>query len=215
MTDLRPHLWLARHGETTWARELRHTSHTDLPLTQAGEAEAIRLGMTLRHHAFALVLTSPMLRATTTARLAGYDDVATVDEDLREWDYGELEGLRTAEIRARYPDWRIWDGPWPGGETRDQVAARVDRVIARCLAPEVDGDVLLIAHGHVLRVLAARWLGLPPASGAMFGLETATISIMGWEHDGRIVETWNAEVPPPGASEALGAPVPPRSPRSG
>jgi broad specificity phosphatase PhoE len=188
-------LWLVRHGETEWARLLRHTSHTDLPLTSVGEREAVELGGRLRDHPFALVLTSPMARATETARLAGFGGVVRVDDDLREWDYGELEGLTTTEIRARYPDWSIWQGPWPGGETADQVAARADRVIARCLAPDVGGDTLLIAHGHLLRVLAARWLRLPAASGAMFALGTATISELGWDRDSRVIERWNEACP--------------------
>jgi broad specificity phosphatase PhoE len=184
-------IWLVRHGETEWARLLRHTSHTDVPLTSGGEREAVDLGRRLRGHAFALVLVSPMARATETAHLAGFGAVAKVDEDLREWDYGALEGLLTTEIRATYPDWTIWQGPWPDGETADDVAGRADRVIARCTAPDVAGDALLIAHGHLLRVLAARWLGLPAASGAMFGLGTATVSILGWDRERRVIETWN------------------------
>ena len=184
-------IWLARHGETEWARLLRHTSHTDVPLTATGEREAVALGDRLRDQPFGLVLISPMSRATETARLAGLDDVALVDDDLREWDYGALEGLVTERIRDRYPGWTIWRGPWPGGETADDVTRRADRVIARCTAPDVAGDSLLIAHGHFLRVLAARWLGLPAASGAMFGLGTATVSILGWDREARIIETWN------------------------
>ncbi len=184
-------IWLVRHGETAWARQLRHTSHTDVPLTEAGEAQARDLGQRLDGHPFALVLTSPLSRATRTADLAGFGDRATVDADLREWDYGALEGRLTPDIRADYPGWSIWHGPWPGGETADQVATRADRVIARCVAASVDGDALLFAHGHLLRVLAARWLGLPPASGSMFALGTATISILGWDRTTPVIETWN------------------------
>ena len=188
-------IWLARHGETEWARLLRHTSHTDVALTATGEREAVALGDRLRDQPFGLVLVSPMSRATETARLAGLGDVALVDDDLREWDYGALEGLVTERIRERYPGWTIWRGPWPGGETADDVTRRADRVIARCTAPGVAGDSLLIAHGHLLRVLAARWLGLPAASGAMFGLGTATVSVLGWDRDARIIETWNESCP--------------------
>jgi probable phosphoglycerate mutase len=137
------------------------------------------------------VLTSPLARAADTARLAGFGDVAIEDPDLMEWDYGALEGRLTVDIRSEYPDWSIWQGPWPDGETADEVAARADRVIERCLAREVAGDVLLISHGHLLRVLAARWLGLPPASGGMFALGTATVSILGWDREARVIETWN------------------------
>jgi broad specificity phosphatase PhoE len=185
----RPTLWLARHGETEWARLGRHTSRTDVPLTAAGRHEARALGRYLAGHAFSLVLTSPLIRATESAALAGFGDRALLDPDLREWDYGSLEGRLTDDIRTDYPDWTIWHGPWPGGETGDQVATRADRVIARVMA--ADGDVLVFGHGHQLRVLAARWLGLPPASGTMFALGTATLSILGWEHEAPVVESWN------------------------
>jgi len=189
-------IWLARHGETEWAKALRHTSHTDLPLTAHGEAEAVALGDVLRGHTFVLVLASPMRRATDTARLAGLGEVARIDPDLQEWDYGEFEGLLTSEIRETYPGWTIWRGPWPGGETADEVTERADRILERCTAPEVTGDTLLIAHGHLLRVLAARWLGLPAASGEVFGLGTATVSILGWDRDTRVIELWNAPCAP-------------------
>jgi probable phosphoglycerate mutase len=146
------------------------------------------LGRRLSGHAFDLVLTSPLSRASETARLAGYAD-AGEDPDLREWDYGDLEGRMTTDIVAEYPGWSIWRGPWPAGETIDQVGARADRVIAR--ARGAAGDTLVFAHGHLLRVLAARWLGLPPASGSLFALGTATMSVLGWERDAPVVETWN------------------------
>ena len=184
-------LWLIRHGETEWARALRHTSHTDVPLTEVGEAQARTLRDRLGGHAFALVLTSPSSRAAETARLAGFGEVAVVDPDLREWDYGSLEGLRTADIRQAYPGWTIWHGPWPGGEHARQVATRVDRVIARALAAPGDADVLLFAHGHLLRVLGARWLGLPASSGSLFALGTASRSILGWDKDTPVIELWN------------------------
>jgi broad specificity phosphatase PhoE len=186
-------LWLVRHGETEWARTGRHTGRTDVPLTDAGRRQARELGRRLRGHRFGLVLTSPLSRAADTAALAGYAD-ATRDPDLGEWDYGDLEGRTTDEIDARIPGWSIWSGPWPGGETADDVARRADRVIARTRA--VAGDGLLFAHGHLLRVLAARWLGLPPGSGSMFALGTGTISGLGWERQRPVVEAWNDACPP-------------------
>ena len=184
-------LWLVRHGETEWARLGRHTGRTDIPLTDLGREQALALGRRLAGHPFALVLTSPRSRATDTARLAGFGDAAEIDVDLAEWDYGDLEGRTTADIRTDYPGWTIWTGPWPNGETADDVAARADRVIARCLDPAVKGDCLLFAHGHVLRVLTARWLGMAPAGGANFALGTATIGILGWERENPVIETWN------------------------
>lgn len=185
----RPDVWLVRHGETEWARLGRHTSRTDVPLTATGREEARGLAGRLAHHPFSLVLTSPLSRATETAALAGFGDMAVPDPDLREWDYGSLEGRLTDDIRADYPDWTIWRGPWPGGETIDEVATRADRVIARVKA--ADGDVLLFGHGHQLRVLAARWIGLPGKSGGRFALGTATVSVLGWDRETPIFETWN------------------------
>jgi broad specificity phosphatase PhoE len=184
-------IWLARHGETEWSRDGRHTGLTEIPLTDLGRTQAAALGGRLAGHRFSLVVTSPRSRASETARLAGFAGVAVPDPDLAEWDYGDLEGRRTEEIVADYPDWSIWTGPWPGGETIGQVSARADRVIARCLAPHVTGDALAFGHGHMLRVLAARWLGLPGQSGSLFGLSTATLSVLGWERERPIVETWN------------------------
>jgi probable phosphoglycerate mutase len=181
-------LWLARHGETEWSSLGRHTGRTDIPLTDTGRAQAVRLGEQLRGGSFALVLTSPLHRAAETARLAGFGD-AVVDPDLQEWDYGDFEGRRTSDIREAYPDWTIWRGPWPGAETLDEVAARADRVIARVRS--VDGDVLVFAHGHLLRILAARWLGLPPSAGGLFALSTATLSLLGWERGSPVIERWN------------------------
>jgi broad specificity phosphatase PhoE len=191
VTDVERQIWLARHGETEWSRDGRHTGLTEIPLTDLGRRQAEGLGTRLAAHRFALVLTSPRSRATETARLAGFGDVAVVDPDVAEWDYGALEGRRTAEIMEEFPGWTIWSGPWPGGETIDQVSARADRVLAQCLAPEVAGDTLLFGHGHMLRVLAARWLGLPGASGSLFGLSTATVSVLGWERERPIIESWN------------------------
>ena len=183
-------IYLVRHGETEWARLGRHTGRTDVPLTAAGRDQAVDLGRRIGDHPFALVLTSPLSRAADTARLSGFP-AATPDADMREWDYGDFEGRTTADIRAEIPDWSIWNGPWRGGETSADVGARADRVIGRCLDPAVDGDALLFAHGHFLRVLTARWLGLAPAQGALFALGTATIGILGWERSNRVVETWN------------------------
>ena len=182
-------LWLARHGETEWSLSGQHTGRTDMPLTETGRTQAVTLGGRLRGHSFALVLTSPLARAADTARLAGFGDVMVVDEDLREWDYGDFEGRKTDEIREQYPDWTIWRGPWPGGESIDQVAARADRILQR--VESVDGDVLIFSHGHLLRVLAARWLRLQPQAGGMFALSTATISLLGWEREAPVIERWN------------------------
>jgi probable phosphoglycerate mutase len=185
------HIWLVRHGETEWARLGRHTGRTDVPLTESGREQAHALGRRLAGAHFGLVLTSPLSRAEETARLAGFEGVAVVESDLREWDYGALEGRLTAEIREDYPGWSIWTGPWPDGETVEEVGARADRVLARIRA--TDGDVLVFSHGHLLRVLAARWLGLPPTSGALFALGTATVSVLGWDRENPVIETWNED----------------------
>ena len=182
-------LWLVRHGETEWARLGRHTGRTDIPLTEVGRDQARALGRRLAGHRFELVLTSPLSRAAETTAIAGFGAVAIADPDLREWDYGDLEGRLTEEIRVDHPGWTIWRGPWPGGETVERVGARADRVLARI--GSVDGTALVVAHGHLLRVLAARWLGLPPASGGLFALDTATISVLGWDRDAPVIETWN------------------------
>jgi broad specificity phosphatase PhoE len=183
-------IYLVRHGETAWSRTGQHTSRTDVPLTERGRGQAIALGRRIDDRHFGLVLTSPRSRAAETAQLAGYGDAIT-DPDLREWEYGDLEGRTSDEIRREIPDWTIWTGPWRDGETARQVARRADRVIARCVDPSVEGDCLLFSHGHLLRVLTARWVGLPAGRGALFALDTATIGVLGWEHDSRVVETWN------------------------
>jgi broad specificity phosphatase PhoE len=187
--DSAPKLWIVRHGETTWARLGRHTSRTDIRLTARGRAEGAGVGRRLAGHEFGLVLSSPMSRALDTARLAGFGDRVEVTDDLLEWDYGADEGRTTPEIRAERPGWTIWrDGP-KDGETARRVTARVDRVIARVLAGK--GDALAFAHGHVLRALTARWLGLPVRDGRLFELGTATISVLGWEREQRVIERWN------------------------
>ena len=180
-----------RHGETEWTRSGRHTGRSDIPLTDLGRQQAEALARRLAGHRFALVLTSPRSRAVETAQLAGFGDSVVVDPDLREWDYGAFEGRTTPEIRTEIPDWSIWTGPWRGGETLDEVAARADQVIERCLDPSVEGDALLFAHGHFLRILAARWIGLSAISGRSFALGTATVGILGWERRSRVIETWN------------------------
>lgn len=190
---------LIRHGETEWSRDGRHTGRTDVPLTPAGEAAARAVAPVLADRRFALVLSSPLTRALRTAEIAGADGVR-VDDDLREWDYGGYEGRTTSDIRLERPGWYLWtDGVPPGdddhpGETVDQVGERADRVLAR-IAPAVeDGDVLLVGHGHALRVLTARWLGQPPDHGRLIALDTATLSVLGHEHERPVIRSLN--VPP-------------------
>ncbi len=180
---------LIRHGETEWSRDLRHTGLTDVPLTDEGRRQAAALGVPLAGRDFALVLTSPLGRALETSRLAGLAGAAQVREDLGEWDYGDYEGLTTLEIRERRPEWWLWRDGCPGGEDPAQVGGRVDRVLSEARA--ADGNCALIAHGHVLRVLAARWIGLGAADGARFGLSTATVSVLGWERDTPVLSLWN------------------------
>ena len=182
-------LWLVRHGETEWSRDGRHTSSTDLPLTSVGEEVARSLRPRLDEVAFDLVLTSPMQRARVTADLVGRGD-AEVDADLVEWGYGEYEGRTSVEIREEVPGWTIWSQPAPGGETPDQVAERLDRVVARARA--LDGDTLAFAHGHSLCALAARWLELPLSEGRLFRLETTTVSVLGEFHEAPVVKRWSA-----------------------
>ncbi|MGO9660610.1 MAG: histidine phosphatase family protein [Acidimicrobiales bacterium] len=184
-----PGLWLVRHGETEWSASGRHTSHTDVPLTTAGEEQARRLSTALGEVPFQLVLSSPRQRARDTAELAGFRP--EIDGDLAEWDYGDLEGLTIDQIRAHYPGWTIWTGPWPGGEKPSEVVARADRVLHRVLGLPDGARALVFAHGHVLRVLAARWLGLPGTEGRLFLLGTATVSKLGWEHGQPAVRSWN------------------------
>ncbi len=185
-------LWLIRHGETEWSLSGAHTGRTDLPLTAAGERRAAAVGRALGRRRFARVLVSPLGRARETCRLAGYGDVAEVTDDLREWDYGAYEGRTTADIRKEVPGWSVWTGAMPGGETAEQVGARARRVIERALA--AGGDVALFAHGHILRILTACWLGLPPDAGRFFALGTAGLSVLGHEHEWRVVRRWNQEI---------------------
>jgi broad specificity phosphatase PhoE len=182
-------LWLVRHGETEWSRDGRHTSVTDLPLTDEGERIAKGLPDLLGRTEFARVLTSPRTRARRTAELAGYSN-AEVDEDLVEWAYGEYEGITTPTIRETVPGWTVWTHPVLGGEMAAEVGARVDRVIATARATE--GRTLVFAHGHLLRVLTARWLGLPPEDGRLFRLDTATCSVLGYERESPVLLRWNS-----------------------
>jgi probable phosphoglycerate mutase len=179
-----------RHGATEWSEAGRHTGRTDLPLTPEGEDQARALGERLAGQRFDLVLVSPLRRARRTCELAGYGAVAEIDPDLLEFDYGDYEGLTSAQIRELVPGWTIWSGSCPDGETRAQVAERADRVIQRVRAHDA-GDVALFAHGHVLRILTARWCGLDAAEGRCFSLDPATRSVLGWEHDYPTVRAWN------------------------
>jgi broad specificity phosphatase PhoE len=183
---------LVRHGETEWSLSGAHTSRTDLPLTPRGREKAAITGAKLANRDFALVLTSPMQRARETCELAGFGDVAIVDPNLVELDYGEYEGRTTSEIQAERPGWSLWRDGCPGGESFDRAAARAGAVIARSL--EADGDVVLFAHGHILRILTACWLGLRPESGRFFALYTATLSTLGFERENRVITCWNLSV---------------------
>ncbi len=181
---------LVRHGATEWSESGRHTGSTDVPLLAKGREAARALAPRVAAYTFAAVFTSPMQRARETCDLVGLGAQAEVDDDLREWDYGDYEGVTTKEIRKTVPGWTIWSGPVPNGETPEQVAARADRVIARCDA--VDGTVALFAHGHLLRVLTARWLAYPPTDGVHFLLDTSTLSVLGYERDTKAIHLWNA-----------------------
>ena len=180
-------IWLVRHGETEWSRSGQHTSRTDLPLTADGELQAEGLKSMLAGRPFALVLSSPMKRAVETCRAVGL--TPEISDDLREWDYGDYEGLTTTQIQQRVPEWTIWTGAPPRGETIQQVAARTDRIIARALA--ASGEVALFGHGHLLRVLGARWVGLEPSGGRLLALSTASLSVLGYERETRVIQLWN------------------------
>ncbi len=187
---------LVRHGETAWSLGRRHTSYTDLELTTDGERQARAVGGLLGGRRFVRVLSSPRRRALRTAELAGLAVTAT-DPDLAEWNYGEYEGVTTAEIHADRPAWNLWTDGCPGGESPAEVGERLDRVLAR-VAPLLErGDVALVGHGHALRVLGARWVGLPPAAGGLLRLDTATVSLLGHEHGRRVIGRWNQPAPPP------------------
>jgi probable phosphoglycerate mutase len=187
----RPEVWLMRHGETEWSAGGRHTGSTDVSLTDAGRAAAGRIGTLLATQQFTAVFTSPLARARETCELAGLAPAAEVVDDLREWDYGDFEGVTTAEIRETRPDWTVWRDGCPGGETADDVGARVDRVVARLRRH--DGEVAVFGHGHCLRVMAARWTGLAPEDGSRLALATASVSRLGWEREQPVIRTWNLQ----------------------
>lgn len=180
-------IFLVRHGETEWSRTGQHTGRTDIPLTEEGERAAKALGRSLQGRALT-VLTSPLRRARDTCRLAGFEDAET-DDNLMEWDYGTYEGRTTLDIRKEQPDWSVWLSPIVNGESLEQVARRANAVIER--AASVQGDVALFAHGHILRVLAACWIGLPSVAGRLLALDTATISVLGYERKTRVIRQWN------------------------
>jgi broad specificity phosphatase PhoE len=193
MTDRHPggpvdELWIVRHGETEWSAAGRHTSTTDVPLTPTGEEAGRVVGERLAGTAFDLVLTSPRARARRTAELAGFPR-AQVEDDLAEWAYGDYEGVTTATIRESVPGWTVWTHPCPGGESAAEVGRRLDRVVAKVRAR--GGRVLVFGHGHASRVLAARWLAQPVVEGRLFQLDTATVSVLGYEHESPVVARWN------------------------
>jgi probable phosphoglycerate mutase len=182
-------VWLVRHGETEWSRDRRHTSFSDIPLTQDGEAAARALTSRLAQERFDRVLVSPMGRARRTAELAGFTDL-TVTDDLVEWQYGDYEGVTNDEIREDAPGWTVWTHPTPGGERPEDVSARMDRVVAD--VRDTGGKVLVFGHGHGLRALTARWLGLPVSEGRLFRLDTSTLSVLGYERETAVILRWNS-----------------------
>jgi probable phosphoglycerate mutase len=182
-------IWVVRHGQTEWSQTGQHTGWTDIPLTEKGRAEAAAAGRFLAGRKFELVLVSPLQRARESCRIAGYGAVAQVEPDAREWCYGDYEGRTAEEVRLERPGWSLWKDGVTNGETVEDVAARARRVIAR--AEKVEGDVLIFAHGHLLRILAACWVGLEPNAGRLFALGTASIGILGQEHGRRVLSRWN------------------------
>jgi broad specificity phosphatase PhoE len=185
-------LWLIRHGETEWSLSGQHTSRTDIPLTEHGRRRAEELRDYLEGTSFNAVFVSPMQRARETCAIAGFGDQAVIDDGLKEWDYGIYEGKTTAQIRAEVPAWSVWKDPIIDGETADQVGVRADGVIARSLAASPGGGkVALFAHAHILRILAARWLTLAARQGSLFALGTGSVSVLGWERENRVIESWN------------------------
>lgn len=204
MSESNNEIWLVRHGETEWSADGRHTSVTDIPLTERGRERARELRDYLAGRRFAAVFESPMKRAKETCAIAGYGDVAQVDDNLKEWNYGESEGKTTAEMREKYgPDWSVWTNPLVGGESVDAVGARADKVIARAVGALKAADALnasgangpqavaLFAHAHILRILAVRWIGLAAVDGAKFALGTGSVSVLGFERETRVISRWN------------------------
>ena len=186
-------LWLVRHGETEWSLDGRHTSWTDIPLTERGRERAKWLRKALAGKKFAAVFVSPRQRARETCEIAGYGDVAVIEDDLQEWNYGESEGKTTQQMRDKYgPQWSVWTDPIIGGETVEQVGDRADKVIAKSLAAAPSGGaVALFAHAHILRILAARWISLPAVGGKSFALGTGSVSVLGFERETRVISKWN------------------------
>jgi broad specificity phosphatase PhoE len=185
-------LWLIRHGETEWSRSGAHTSRSDIPLTDVGREKAAAIGRYLAGRTFAMVLASPLRRALDTCRLAGFGDAAEIDANLCEWDYGDYEGRTTPDIQSERPGWSLWRDGTPNGEPLEHAAARATAVIAR--AAGAPGDVALFAHGHILRILAACWLGVLPDAGRLFALGTASLSTLGHERETRVITSWNLSV---------------------
>jgi broad specificity phosphatase PhoE len=184
-------VWLVRHGETEWSASGKHTGRTDIPLTDTGRRQARALRRHLEGQRYETVLVSPLGRALETCRIAGFGDRAQVEPALIEWDYGVYEGRRTAEIRQEIPGWSVWTHDLPEGESVAQVGARVDPVVERLAS--VEDAAVVFAHAHLLRVLAARWIGLPPEAGRHFTLGTASISVLGWERENRVIVCWNQD----------------------
>lgn len=180
---------LVRHGETDWSRTGKHTGRTDIALTETGRLQADQLATMLQDRTFTLVMSSPLRRATETYQRSGLPEPVEISDDLLEWDYGDYEGTTTAETRREIPDWSVWTHPITGGETSEMVGQRADTVIEGVLA--TSGDAALFAHGHFLRILATRWLGLPADSGRFLALNTATISVLGFERENRVIRHWN------------------------
>lgn len=191
MRSSSPEIVLVRHGETEWSRSGRHTGRTDIPLTEIGRAEAGMLAAKLGAWRFARILSSPLRRALDTCRLAGYEEAAEIRDELVEWDYGAYEGRTTADIRTEHPGWTVWNDGAPGGETAEDVGRRVDPVVAELR--EADGDVVVFGHGHLLRVLSARWLHLPAEEGRRFVLETTSVSVLGHERETAAIHRWNED----------------------
>lgn len=193
MLDPMGEIVLIRHGATEWSENGRHTSHTDLELTPDGERQARTIGTALAGREFIAVISSPCIRALRTAELAGLV-ITEVDDDLVEWDYGQYEGITTADIRRDRPDWYIWRDGCPDGESAHEVGARVDRVLVGARTLMTAGDVALVGHGHTLRVAGARWIALPPANGGLLRLDTGTLCVLGHEHGHQVIRRWNAPV---------------------
>ncbi|MEM7023299.1 MAG: histidine phosphatase family protein [Pseudomonadota bacterium] len=188
---LKHKIWLFRHGETEWSKTGQHTGRSDIPLTDMGREQAEALGRRLAGRNFALVLSSPLSRALDTCKLAGFGDGVGITEDLLEWDYGAYDGRRTVDIQKDRPGWLVWKDGVIDGETVEQVGVRARRVIDR--VTDVDGDVAMFSHGHMLRILGASWVGLPPVGGQLLALGTAALSVLGYEHDYRVIQIWNQD----------------------